>query len=787
METLDLNNILYDRLLDGIPVDSLTYREWSTVGSALHNQGYDFSVFHSWSKNGNNYQDEADCQKQFKDACIKGSKVNGSFIVGLYKRAGGKLDSSCFKEESWVARAEWNYRKQFGEGARITAIYHYKDDKGQYLYTKVRIEGGKIQGKEIRYRTVNFSENTSSKGKPKGVQDVLYKLPEMLQAVKGNDFPVYIVEGEKDVETLLSLKGFPCIAITSGGVSSWRKEHARYFKSRKVIILRDNDNEGLKFAETIKSDLADYAYYTSIINVSSLPKGDVTDYLTKEGGTAQSLKNLIESHISGKTDGGGVFYASWLMEDDKGKVKVNQGLLAEAIARNEGYKIVRRLKDNKCDYYLYRHGCYVLSNRDDVKGMIGEYIPAAIVSDTALNGVYGLLSAKSQDHICSATDMDSDARYLNFKNGLYDIRNRELIPHTSEIITTRQYQVDYDPHKKSRPVFDRYISDLCSDQQGNVDSDKVMILQEFAGLILSNERVYRTKKCLILVSELGNSGKSVFIKLLEFLIGMDNVTSINLKGLIPDNKFLLGRLLQTRIISCADESNAVIEDSSTFKKLTGGDSVPIEAKGEQAFAYTFPGAIVVACNGLPIFTDDKGIHLYERLLIVPCIHSLKEKDRDSELLEKMKKEEAAIIIWALEGLHRLIDNGFKFTESESCQITREEYHKNTDNIYRFILENGYLVTGDYEDKILRSDFDKRYEDWASSQYSDSRWIVKKSNIPKRLAGFGVITTLGNVDSQHHVNIYKGLRKKTAEELEQEQNDSSSWRPAAQGEAPFDSS
>ena len=781
MEILD-NSILYDRLLVQIPVDSLTYQEWSIVGSALYNQGYDFSVFHEWSKGGKKYSGEADCRKQFKSSCIRGTKVNGSYIVALYKRTGGKIDSSCFNSKSWVAKAEYAYKQKFGDGARIAAIYHYKDETGAYLYTKVRIEGGKIHGKEIRYRTVDFAKETSINGKPDGVQDTLYKLPELLEAMRGNFHPVYITEGEKDVDTLLHLKGFPCIATTSGGATSWKQDFAQYFKGRKVIILRDNDDDGIKYAKTIQNNLRDFAYYTAVVNVSKLDKGDVTDYLTQEGGTAESLHDTIKRHIAGEVDGGGVIYASWLTVDDKGKEKVNQGLLAETIARNENYKIVKRLKDNKCDFYLYRHGVYVLSNKDDVKGLISEYIPAAIVSDTALNGVYGLISAKSGDHACKASDMDSDTRYINFKNGLYDIKTRELVPHTPDVITTRQYKMDYNKAKSKSPIFDKYMNDLCSDQEGVLDPDKIKTLQEFTGLILSNERVSRTKKALILESELGNSGKSVFISLLEHFLGADCITSINLKDLTPDNRFILGRLTQTRLISCADESNAVIEDSSTFKKLTGGDSVPIEAKGEQAFTYRYPGGIAIACNGYPIFTDDKGLHLYERLLIVPCLHSLKEKNRDPHLLEKLEKEDTAIINWALEGLHRLIDNDYKFTEPESCRLTREEYHKATDNIYRFIMDNGYIITGSYEDKLERSEFDKSYTEWASEQYSDAKWIVKKSNIPKRLSSFGIISTTGNMGAKHKINIYKGIRKKTADEMLPDVLD---WEDAeANDEIPF---
>ena len=70
----------------------------------------------------------------------------------------------------------------------------------------------------------------------------MYRLPELVKAVK-DGYPVYIVEGEKDVETLREL-GYT--ATTAGSANDWKKEYAAYFTGARVVILPDNDKPGLE-------------------------------------------------------------------------------------------------------------------------------------------------------------------------------------------------------------------------------------------------------------------------------------------------------------------------------------------------------------------------------------------------------------------------------------------------------------------------------------------------------------------------------------------------------------
>lgn len=635
-------------------------------------------------------------------------------------------------------RNTWRERLEYGQQKRIEAVYDYRDEKGKYLYSKVRFEG-----KEIRYVTVDQEQDTYQYCKTKGIA-TLYRLPELLRAIRAG-YPVYIVEGEKDADTLKSL-GYT--ATTAGGASDWRREYAEYFTGAKVVILPDNDKPGLELKDQIIRDLKHYAHSIRWTITSEAEKGDVTDYLKKEGHSKEELQELIsESKNIG---------APWLYVDGpagRQKTKINGDILADSISRGLHYLIVRRPDEEKDDFFVYERGVYKKANRNKVKGIIRRYVPVGMASDNMINNVYNLLLCKDSN-ICTFRDLDTDENYINLQNGLYNIKTRQLEPHTPRLKSTLQLACEYHPENNSRPVFDRYMNDLCTDHEGRIDEEKKAVLQEYGGLILSNVKVYRTKLCLVLWSILGNSGKTQFLNLIGELLGDDKVANIPIQNMNEASKFALGGIVGKRLISVGDQTGSDIRDSSVFKQLTGGDPVKVEPKNKQPYYYIFPGAVAIACNNLPSFTDDKGGHIFERLLLVACMNTIEKEHRDGAILDKMLKERDAIFNWFLEGLHRLIDNGFKVTNAQAITEALREYREKLDSVYRFLQER-YTITGNRQDMISKPDFERAYETWCGqNEYTP----VSKRNIKDRMEANGCHVDKARFEGKAGVMVYRGLKE-----------------------------
>lgn len=165
--------------------------------------------------------------------------------------------------------------------ARTIAEYVYRDESGVPFLRVLRQE-------PKRFLQQHWTGLRWEWGKPTA-DPIPYRLPEMLEAEHDT---VFVVEGEKDADRLAALG---LVATTSaGGAGKWRKALNKWFESRIVYILQDNDEPGRQHAVDVSRNLAGVAREVRVVALPGLPdKGDVSDWLNA-GGTADRLIDLCE-------------------------------------------------------------------------------------------------------------------------------------------------------------------------------------------------------------------------------------------------------------------------------------------------------------------------------------------------------------------------------------------------------------------------------------------------------------------------------------------------------------
>lgn len=633
----------------------------------------------------------------------------------------GLTEADLFNDGRATQKNTWRDKIASYVDKPIEAVYDYKDANGKYLYSKIR-----FVGKVIRYAVIDKKNDSFTMEKPKGVYS-LYNLPAAIKAIK-KGYPVYITEGEKDVDTLKNL-GFT--AVTAGSVSDWRSEFAHYFTGARVVILPDNDAPGLELKDKILKSLRAFAHSIKVVITSQAEHGDVTDYMN-ERHSKEDLQKLMDEVKP--------VAAPWIQiterKDGSQKQSVNPGLLKACISENLSYKTVDG------GYYWYENGYYKHIDKNAVKAKISAYIPDTLTNDNLLNNVYNLMLADS-DHMANEKDFNTNEKYINFKNGLYNIDTKALEPHNADILYTRQVNTEYIEGSTITEyhTFTKFIRDLCKNADGGIDWQAYKALQEVAGLAISNIYGHKTKKAVFLYSPVGNTGKSQFLGLLGHLIGQENITSIPLQNMNEDKgRFAFANAGLVRLIMNGDQSKADIKDSSIFKSVTGGDAIKVEAKGKDIKALVFKGLVVIACNDLPYIADDKGEHIYRRMYIVPCTHTIEEKERDPNILDKMIKELPAIANWGIEGLHRLKDNSYNFTEIAAGNHYIEDYRKNSDTVFSFLIDEGYTITKNPKDKLSKK---RLLENYTNYCLREERQSVSNRQFGERLekiTGFKTLRT-----------------------------------------------
>jgi putative DNA primase/helicase len=168
-----------------------------------------------------------------------------------------------------------------GSSAAPLPSYVYRDRNGAALYRIARKPGKKF-----------VAETPDGRGGWRAgmgeAKPIPYRLPELLAA--DDCLPVYIVEGEKDADTLASL-GF--VATTNPfGAGKWPSVFSPYFADREVFIIPDNDKPGRDHADDVARKLAGSARAVAIVTLPGVAeKGDVSDWLAA-GGTAEKLFQL---------------------------------------------------------------------------------------------------------------------------------------------------------------------------------------------------------------------------------------------------------------------------------------------------------------------------------------------------------------------------------------------------------------------------------------------------------------------------------------------------------------
>lgn len=87
---------------------------------------------------------------------------------------------------------------------------------------------------------------------------------------------------------------------------------------------------------------------------------------------------------------------------------------------------------------------------------------------------------------------------------------------------------------------------------------------------------------------------------------------------------------------------------------------------------------------------DRSDGFYRRQLVLTTKEKPAGRVDDPDLAEKMKAEVEGILLWAFEGLQRLVANHFKFTESQRTKDNRETVKRDNNNVFDFMESDGYI-------------------------------------------------------------------------------------------------
>ncbi|WP_288710252.1 phage/plasmid primase, P4 family [uncultured Clostridium sp.] len=405
----------------------------------------------------------------------------------------------------------------------------------------------------------------------------------------------------------------------------------------------------------IEEDLANHLKIKNSKDLISFYREVVRNF-KKERGTKAKSKNKSKPKNSGNLP--------WYEEQEKG-LKFLPFVLAKHLSET------RDVYYGGESFLIYENGVYNISGEKEAGRIIMDYmLPnyCVMASIRDCREQWDILVSKDFD------DFNRNPYLVNVRNGLLDIRDMSFKEHTPSYLSTVQLNVEYNPQVDC-PQFKKFLNEV-------LDCKLIPLVQEIVGYLLTTNTA--SQKAFVFWGP-ARTGKSTLLWVVEYLLlGKKNVSNIPWQEI--GDKFKTAELLGKLANVFSDLPSKSIDDTGIFKVVTGEDYLMAEKKNKNPFKFKPFARLVFSCNELPRNYVDRTEGFYRRLIIVPFNRQIEKSKIDKALKYKFQREKEGILNWALEGLKRLYENNFEFSENELTDGVKKEYKRENNNVISFVEE-----------------------------------------------------------------------------------------------------
>ena len=239
------------------------------------------------------------CEELAKELYITLDYEDGSTfkpVSNNQKSATKKLTGRIFNHVDFTPK---NQDKELPESPRRERQHVYTNENGQPIAVKkmrIKRDGGKsFLWYLIDPETGEFARQSGLNG----LELPLYNICAINQA-KTNGQTVFVVEGEKDVDTLQNL-GYIATTKPNGAQNRWTENFIKPLKDLNIVILLDNDGAGADCGKIAVTALSDVTASLKVIPSASLypelpNKGDISDIVDIIG--AERTKELLDYAVA---------------------------------------------------------------------------------------------------------------------------------------------------------------------------------------------------------------------------------------------------------------------------------------------------------------------------------------------------------------------------------------------------------------------------------------------------------------------------------------------------------
>ena len=279
--------------------------------------------------------------------------------------------------------------------------------------------------------------------------------------------------------------------------------------------------------------------------------------------------------------------------------------------------------------------------------------------------------------IAYSAPLDIEVDCIHLKNGIYHLADGTF--QESRLFCRNRLPVAYNPKAAKPERWLAFLNEL-------LEPEDIPTLQEYLGYCLIP--CTKGQKMMFLLGK-GGEGKSQIGVVLSKLFGT-NMKDGSI-GKISENRFARADLEHTLICVDDDMRMEALRQTNYVKSIvTAQGQMDLERKGKQSYQGWMYARLLAFSNGDLQALYDRSDGFYRRQLILTTRDKPLSRVDDPDIAEKMAAEVEGILLWAFEGLQRLVKNGFQFTESDRAKRNRELVKRDNNNVFDFLESEGYI-------------------------------------------------------------------------------------------------
>lgn len=307
--------------------------------------------------------------------------------------------------------------------------------------------------------------------------------------------------------------------------------------------------------------------------------------------------------------------------------------------------------------------------------------------------------------------MDSTEEYINLRDICFHVTTGQCCPQDPGYFFTSNLDISKtDLATNQAPAFDEFV-------QTSLAGDPALrqLLLEILGTLLSN---YRPKNIFAFCGA-SNSGKSVIVDFLRWIIGVPSITQIaHLRDF--SSRWTIGNLKGKKLLICTECSDESIgpDACAVIKTITGEPTLTGEQKHKDATTFTNTTRLLLVSNHL-VRLDRVDAGFANRLVTLPFPCSIPFEQQDPDLLQHLLEEKGAIFNMAMQELNELVSRNFEYTKANPDYLGRISDQKlyiaeNFDaGVKQFVDDCCTLEAGSY---LASSTLYESYREFAEAQY-----------------------------------------------------------------------